>query len=232
MPLIDGFIKLAAIDDRRIALERKLENAPKASNEAASRLKEAKDALQRFKEDGKKAGLELKRMEADAKAKQQELEKTQIAQNQAKGNDEFKAHGNKIEGLKKEIGDLETKILEEYDRAEHRGPDQAALEAKGKEAEATATKLKKEAEALLTALKAELGRVLDERKAAVTGIDKGALDNYTQALERHGDRALAAVSQNTCQGCFTSVRPNQISLLRSREQLVSCFECGRFLHLE
>jgi predicted nucleic acid-binding Zn-ribbon protein len=232
MALIDQFLKLSGIDDRRIALERKLQNAPRAAKEADLRAKEAKDAVLRFKEEAKKSTLELKRLEADAKGKQQEIEKTQIAQNQAKGNDEFKGLGKRIEGLRAEVAAIETKMMQEYERVESRGADQAALDAKEKEAQAQAAKLNKEAEALLTALKAEYVRVEGERKAALEAIDKAALETYRQALDRHGDRATAAVTNSVCQGCFTSIRPNQVSMLRSREQLITCFECGRILHLE
>lgn len=232
MGLIDRFVKLSEIDDRRIALERKLENAPRAAKEGDARAKEAKDALQKFKEDAKRASLELKRLEADVKSKQQEVEKTQIAQNQAKGNEEFKLLGKKIEGLKAEIAAIEMKILEEYERQDTRGADQAALEAKDKEAAKAAQALAKETEAQIAALKAAHAKVLEERKAATEGIDKQALDMYKEALERHGDRATAAVHGGVCQGCFISIRPQQLSQLKSREQLVTCWQCGRLLHLE
>lgn len=232
MALIDAFIKLSGIDDRRIALERKLQNAPRAAKEGDARSKEAKDALQRFKEDAKKSGLELKRLEADAKAKQQEIEKTQVSQNQAKGNEEFKLLGKRSEGLKAEVAAIEVKMMEEYERAESRGSDQAALEAKAKEAQAASDKLNKDAEALITALSNELGRVEAERKAALEGIDKAALAMYREALDRHGDRGVAGVNGNVCQGCFTTVRPQQLSLLKTKEQIVTCFECGRILFLE
>jgi predicted nucleic acid-binding Zn-ribbon protein len=231
MALIDRFVTLAEIDDKRIALEKKLANAPRASKEGEARANDAKAAVLRFKEDAKKAGLELKRLEGEAKAKQQELEKTQIAQNQAKGNDEFKLLGKKADGLKAEIGAIETKILEEYERQDHRGADQGALEAKEKEAAAVAKKLAAEAEAVMSALRAELATVEADRKAAIEGIDKPALDMYRQALDRHGDRAVGAVQGAVCQGCFTSVRPNQVSILRAREQIVTCWECGRILYL-
>src|SRR6478609_4923410 len=113
MALIDRFVKLAEIDDRRLALEKKLANAPRPAKEAEARAKDAKDAVQRYKEDGKRAQLELKRLEADAQA----------------------------------------------------------------------------------------------------------MSMYREALERHGDRALASVQGATCQGCFITIRPQQLSMLKSREQL-------------
>src|SRR5436190_1300736 len=84
---------------------------------------------------------------------------------------------------------LERKLVEEYERIDTRGPDLAALEAKEKEAQAAAAKAAKDSEALLSALKNEMAKVEAERKAAIEGLDKGALEVYQQALDRHGDRA-------------------------------------------
>ncbi len=232
MANIEDFVKLSGIDDRRLALERKLAAAPRAAKEGDSRATEARAALQRFKEDAKKAGLELKRLEGEVKAKQQEAEKTQVAQNQAKGNEEFKLLGKKIDGLKAEIGSIEMKMLEEYERQEHRGADLAALEAKEKEATKESGALNREAEAQIATLRADLAKVEAERKAASEGLDKGSLDMYRQALDRHGDRAVSSVADGVCQGCFISIRPNQISLLKSKEQIVTCWQCGRILYLE
>ena len=64
------------------------------------------------------------------------------------------------------------------------------------------------------------------------GIDPKALELYKAALERHGDRAVAPVQGSVCQGCLITVRPQQLSLLRARDQIVTCWECGRVLYLE
>ena len=54
MALIDQFIKLSGIDDRRIALERKLQNAPRPAKDAEQRAKDAKEAVRASKEDAKR----------------------------------------------------------------------------------------------------------------------------------------------------------------------------------
>jgi hypothetical protein len=45
------------------------------------------------------------------------------------------------------------------------------------------------------------------------------------------EKAVAPVQDQVCGGCFISIRPNQLSLLKGRDQLVTCWQCGRILHL-
>ena len=232
MTLIERFMALGTVDGRRLGLERKLVQAPQAAHAADAKAKQARDAIVRFKEDAKKASLETKRLEAEAKAKQAELEKTQINQNQSKANDEFKLLGKKIEGLKAEIGELESKLLEEYERNDSRGSDLAALEGKAKEAETEAARLRKDADAAIAVLKADLAKVEAERVAISSGIEKKALDMYRSALEQHHDTAIAQVVGGFCQGCSMTVRPNQLSILKGRDQIVTCTQCERILYLE
>jgi predicted nucleic acid-binding Zn-ribbon protein len=232
MALIDTFLALGGIDTQRIALERKIAQAPLKAREGEARAKQAREALVKFKEDAKKQTLEVKRLEADIKAKQAEVEKTEISRNQAKGNEEFKLLGKRIDDWKAEIGTLEGKLLEDYERADHRASDQAALEKKQKEAEAEAAVLAKEAEVLLAKLRAELAVVAEARTKALAAVDRQALEIYRVALETHGDKAVTSVEGDTCQGCFIKIRPQQISMLKGREQLVTCFQCGRILYIE
>jgi predicted nucleic acid-binding Zn-ribbon protein len=231
MTLVDRFIALSEIDTRRMAFERKLSQAPGIARQADARARQAKDAVQAFKDAAKKAQLEMKRAEADLKAKQADLEKNQIAQNQAKGNEEFRLLGKKIDGLKDEIGAMEMKILEELERQDSRGPELASLEKAQKDAEAEAVRINKDVEAQVAGLKADHAKVMAERQKVAATLDAKTLEVYKSALDANGDTAVALVQGSTCQGCNMSVRPNQISLLKGREQLITC-QCGRVLYLE
>lgn len=232
MVLIERFVVLAKVDARRLDLERRIARGPLQLQQEDARGQKARDTITKLKDDGKRAGLETKRLEGETKAKQQELEKTQIAQNQAKQNEEFKAHAKKIDSLKVEIEALETKTLEEYERAEKRVVDLAAAEKGVKVVEQEVAAARKKIEAEQAALKAELEKVRAERTAAEKGIDGEALGVYTTVLQQHGDSALARVDGNSCSGCNISVRPNQLSILKGREQLVTCWQCNRILYLE
>jgi len=232
MALIDRLIALARIDERRLELEKKIARAPEAALGEEAKAKQSRDHITKLKEDAKRAILDTKRLEAEAKAKQEEVEKTQIAQNQAKGNEEFKLLGKKIATLKAEIGALELKILEEYERADRRTAELATVEKSQKEVDQHAATERKKADEVLRGLKEELAKVQAERAQAASGIEKEPLAMYRAALERHGDRAVTSVQGQVCGGCFIAIRPNQLSMLKGREQLVTCWQCGRILYLE
>jgi predicted nucleic acid-binding Zn-ribbon protein len=232
MSLIDKLVQVAEIDGRRLALLRKIEAAPSSVRSDEVKVENVKAELARMKDDSKKGTLEVKRLEGELKAKQQEVEKTQTAQNQAKSNEEFQAHGKKMAALKTEIGDFEIKVLEEYERADHREKDRAPLEKKLKELEAEAKTTRDRVAAESKKLKDELAQVEGERRERLKVLDKDQLALYERALSKHGDRAVVAVVDNFCQGCLVSIRPNQMAHLKSREQVVTCWECGRLLYLE
>lgn len=230
--LIDKLVAVAEIDGRRIALERRLDAAPAALRSDDAKIEQVRAQLARQKDETKKGTLALKHLDGELKAKQQDVDKTQTAQNQARANDEFQALGKRIAGLKGEIGDLETKTLEEYERADQRDRERAPLEKKLKELEAEAKSARARVDAESRKLREELAKVEAERKEALAALDKDQLVLYERALEKHGDRAVVAVVDGYCQGCLVSIRPNQLAQLRGRSQLVTCWECARVLYLE
>lgn len=232
MPLIDKLKAVSEVDVRRLALERKLADLPNAPRAVEAKADVVRATLARQKEEQKKGTLEMKRLEGEVKAKQQEVDKTEAARNQARANDEFQAHGKKIQGLKVEIGDLETKILEEMERQDQRAKDRTPLEKKLAELEAEARATRAQAEVEGKALRAQLAEVQAERRELLSVLGKDELSLYERALERHGDRAVISVVDGYCQGCLVSIRPNQAAQLRGGEQIVTCWECGRMLYSE
>jgi predicted nucleic acid-binding Zn-ribbon protein len=230
--LIDRLVQVAEVDVKRLAVKRQLAAAPAAVKEDEVKLEQAKALVQKHKDDAKKAGLELKRLEGEVKARQAEVEKAGISQNQARANTEFQALGKRIAGLKGEIGEFEMKILEEYERADARERDRLPFEKKVKELEATLKVTRDKVGAEVKRLEGELAKLEAARKDALTVLGKDELALYERALTKHGDRAVVPVLDNYCQGCLVGVRPNQLELLRSREQLVTCWECDRILYLE
>jgi predicted nucleic acid-binding Zn-ribbon protein len=236
MAIIHRFVALSQVDARRLAVEGKIARAPLQSQQEELRAQKARDAIAKVKDDTKRAILETRRLEAELKAKQQELEKTQVAQNLAQKNEEYRLLAKKIDTLKEEIGAHEIRILEEYERADGRVSQLAELEKASQIAEKDAQAARKKVDAELAVLKAELEKLRAERAQVASGIDKDALAKYEVVLQQLGDSAVAIVqgmpTKPVCGGCFIAVRPNQISLLKGNEQLVTCWQCGRILSLE
>ena len=232
MALMDMLIAVALVDARRLALKTKLVAAPAGARAEEAKAEAARSTVGKQRDESKRAGLELKRLEGEVKAKQQDVEKTQTQQNQARANDGFQAHGKRILALKAEIGDLEMKILEEFERADRRESDRAPLDKKVKELEAESKAARARADAAASALRAELEAADAERREKLAGLDPKQLAVYERSLEKHGDRAVVAVQDGYCQGCLVRIRPQQSVQLRGRENIVTCWECDRLLYAE
>jgi len=226
---IDALFELGEVDRDLIATRRRLADAKRIAAPQQSRVNDAKAALQEVLDKSKRGGREVKSLEADAKAKEEEISKAQIALNNAKSNEEYQGHLRTIDRAKTELGELETRVLEAYEAQEHRDAEKKRLEERVEvqEAElAQAMTRVREAEG-----KEQAGLERHEaRRAEIVGRLSGDhLELYERILEKHGDHATAEVLDEMCQGCYMRVRPEQLSQVRGRKAVVTCTTCGRIL---
>lgn len=227
---LDQILRLGDLDRALFGARRRRTQAQQLSAPQEARAQEARRALDKLKELAKTLQRETTRLEGEVKAKTAEIEKAQVALNQAKTNDEYQALLRSIETKKKELGDIETKVLESYEAQEVRAKDQKDVEAKLKIVEAELAEAKKRAAAEAAVVDAELAKLEAERKAAAAGVSPEHLGVYQRVLESNRDSATAAVERDICQGCGIKVRPEQVSQIRGK-QITTCFSCSRILYL-
>ena len=145
---------------------------------------------------------------------------------------------HQLDAMEHEIADvrarrdvLETEALERLE-AEERDtaarPEKAhALERADAEAKATFTRLDAEAAAIREELAA-----LDARRAHLAAkMAPSARTRYEKLRAGRAGRAVAAIVNHACGGCFRSLPPAMLQEARRREQLLVCDGCGRLLVL-
>ena len=79
-------------------------------------------------------------------------------------------------------------------------------------------------------LRKNLERLHSERQAVVTDIAGQALSVYDQLRKQKRGRAIAAIADNSCEACGTTLTPSQQQNARSTSQLFHCPTCGRILY--
>lgn len=67
-----------------------------------------------------------------------------------------------------------------------------------------------------------------EREKLKTKIDKHILVQYERIMKRYGGHVVVQVLGDFCTGCYIKL-PSELAV-RSRRDLVSCPNCGRFLY--
>lgn len=227
-----GLKKLATLDREVARLQRRLKEKPLALRNDQVKLEQTESDLKGLEKRLKDFDLNTRSMEKDCKAAEDGLQKASIAQNAATSNEEYQAHQRKIESLKESISDLETKILEAMDEREGitKKLDEQKLVV------TNAKKILKDSETRIAAEIADLQKDYDAASARREEVLKSSLETddrgkYLRVYEKHGSNALAQIIGGICQGCYVSVRPNDMIRIESGREIVHCGDCGKILYL-
>ena len=222
-------LELGELDRKLIRLRKRRDAAPDMAAPQRARVDKAKRELSELGEQDKEAAKGVKRLELDAKAKEADIAKAQVALNQAKNNDEYQALTRTIATRQEELNALETEILEAYEAQESR----EELSAKAKERIASQEKELAEALERVKETQAKHGAEIEgletQRAELLAKLSDDHRELYERLLARLGDSAVAEVRDEICQGCLLKIRPEQVSLVRGGTTMVTCSDCGRIL---
>lgn len=71
---------------------------------------------------------------------------------------------------------------------------------------------------------------IEEKKHAVESqVRKGDLANYLRVRKARGGKAVATIKRESCSGCSSQIRANNLLEIRKEDKLLSCEHCGRIL---
>lgn len=232
MTELEALLELGEVDRRLIEARRRRAQALALSAPQEARVNDAQRQLDGFKEKAKQAVLETKRLEADVKAKQAEIDKTNVNLETTKNNDDYKMLLKALEARKAELGDLEMKVLEAYEATDKRAADEKELQTRKKQLDGELASAKARAAEATAKVDKELAELAAARAAAVAKASPQHVAHYQRVLEaQKGQEAIAAVIKDVCQGCSLKVRPEQVSMLRAGKTVETCFDCQRILYL-
>jgi len=223
-------VHLGEIDRKRLEILKLIDSVPRvlaarqrASTDAESQLVAVRDKVQGFR-------AHLKSLELDLAQREAALSKANANLLSAKSNQEYSLLMGEITRKKEDKGAVETSILEQYDvikQGERMIEDAQAALAQAQEGYA---EFEDRARQELATHQKELAE-FDERRGQIRrGIDGEVLKIYDRVFEAHGS-AIVPAEANTCQGCFSTLTPNDRNRLIGGRQLVICRVCQRILYM-
>ncbi len=222
---------LHEIDEQAVVREQALAKHPEQRRAHETRVAAARQALaaldQRTSESAKRRRLldgEITAFDAQQHHFEQQL---QAVTDQK----QFEAVHHEIAAVKSRRDVLETEVLERLD-AEERDATARAEKAHARErAEAEAATLFAKLDVEAATLRADLA-ALDARRAETAGrLQPVARTRYVKLRAGRAGRAVAAVTQGACGGCFRGLSPAALQEARRREKLLVCDGCGRLMLL-
>ena len=229
---MDVLIRLQANEDdknkRQAALGQIPEEMARIDTRLADHEKRINDSEQLLAEQKKR----YRDCEAEVKAKQEGIRKSDQKLMSIKSNKEYQAVLTEIEDLKRQIGKLEDQMLKLlYDlEAQEK---QVAEDRKGWEAERAALVAEKEdledqqrqEEEQLAALKEDWGKIAADAPRPL-------LDQYLEVRSRvAGGKVVASVRDYVCQGCFMNIPAQMYNELHTTNILRFCPFCNRIVYV-
>jgi predicted nucleic acid-binding Zn-ribbon protein len=161
--------------------------------------------------------------------KQGELSKYNAQLPLIKTNREYKAILVEIDGVEKEISDLEEEILVKMSEVEEMEKGVAARNAEVDQAE---KEVKEEIEKLKQKkqeLERLLGSIRAERKDLASGIDEMLLSRYDKIRVRKGGLAISKIDDESCGACHLALPPQVVNEVIGGK-VKSCPSCNRLLY--
>ncbi|HEX7078029.1 MAG TPA: C4-type zinc ribbon domain-containing protein [Candidatus Eisenbacteria bacterium] len=229
LPELDALLELQRRDSVLQDAKRKLEEIPKRRDALRGAAAAAKSDLDLSKKDLDQARAARRGFEKEVENFQAEASKLERQLLDVKTNQEYTAMRHQIAAVNGKRSDVETRILESYEREE-------ALQAAVKKAE----KRLADEEARLKQGEASLDRETADleaaREAAVLSRDDARpkvppsiLTRYDRLVGARDGVAVAEVRKGACGACFKSLTPHAMQLARAGAEIMNCESCGRIL---
>jgi hypothetical protein len=220
---------LHEIDEQAVSREQALAKHPEQRKAHESRIAAAKSALAQLDQRVADSAKRRRTLDGDIAAfdvQQKRFEQQLLAVTDQK---QYEAVQHEIAAVRAKRDVLETEALERLEAEERETaarPEKAhALERAEAEGASVFARLASE----MATLRAELA-ALDLRRAEVAAkLAPAVRTRYEKLRAGRGGRAVAAVTQNACGGCFRGLSPAALQEARRREKLLVCDGCGRLL---
>lgn len=230
---MDTLLELKALDDRRLAIEdeirsidQEMQNIDQTIRSGSSDVAEVEAAIAEKQKERDKLDLDAKSMESHInRLKGQLLE--------VKTNREYETMRGEIEKEQAAKSRIEDKILQLMVDIDTLKDTLARARNAADSGKTELEKTRQECVAKRENLKESVKELEAARNEKVKELPADIASMYERILALRGDTAVAEADPETrvCQGCYSTITLQKVSLLMLGKELVQCENCNRFLYL-
>jgi len=231
--MLDAIEKLLILQDRDrklIRLREEVAHIPVERQQLQAKAAASQAALDATKHKIKQIETDRKKLELDADAKKQLIEKYSLQQFQTKKNEEYKALAHEIDMCKEVIFKLEDQQLELMEQAE-------AAQKQLNSATQTTSEAKKTIDARLSDiaareanLKKELAELEVNREELASAVDESTRSRYERLMRNKGQSVVVGIQHGVCGGCHMQLSRSTVVTCQAEQEIVTCTNCGRILY--
>ena len=238
-PILNSLVDLQKIEIDLRKARTKLQRGRQRIKAQQQRIEQLNAAVKAKEEESKLAKLQYAKLELELRTDESEIAKLRLALNTAKTNKDYSAILTQINTDKADKAKLEDQLLQlltqiETDQADKREliqnlevEDQKLAEISEQVAEKTAT------------VQIDVDQLEAQYKTAAAHVPPTEQSLFKRLADRFDGAVLAEVSQMngvrkeySCGGCYMSVPLESVNSLMSKDDVLTCSNCGRILVLE
>ncbi|HOK03797.1 MAG TPA: hypothetical protein P5105_06265 [Victivallales bacterium] len=227
---IKKLLALQEIDLKIRSLNTRLETIPIEIKKITEQIENEKKVFEIQKENSLSDELEIKKIEAEIKEKEDHIRKLQNQSSMIRKNDEYRALMSEIDNIKNSISELETKqliLMENISQNKTKIKDtENKLKIREKQAKEEINDMKE----IEKKIHNEISKLTEERKSLLPNIDNSALSNYERILSKGKGIPVSEVKDSICGNCHIKITPFTANQAR-KGIFTLCDNCSHIIYL-
>jgi hypothetical protein len=230
-PEVEVLLRLHGIDTQVDRLATQKDLLPVSLRRIEAHFEQQRQAAGEKRGRVKQLRTDHRAKELNLKALEGEAQKLTVQLNTAKTNKEYAAFQHEIAAKKADASRIEDELLTAM-------ADVDELEAQARELDKTISQIEREyreeakgVEKDTGELEKQIATLRRSREAAAAKVEPALLGEYERIASKRGSSALAAVTGDSCQGCFMQLPPEIVHKLRGARSILRCPSCSRLLYL-
>ena len=224
-----SLIELQEIDLKLDKVQQEKGDLPRIVEELRNKISERQNQVVAQKEEFSKLKVEIKKFELELKTHKNQLEKYENQLYKVKTNKEYDAIANETDNVKKNIRELENKILHSQETMEKLSDSNETIEKE-------LVQLKKEfdennavLQEKISASAEEENLLRQERSIVADHLTTQQLNSYERIRDAKKGMAVAYCNGGVCSGCYSFIPPQTVVEIRGMKRMFHCESCGRIL---
>jgi uncharacterized protein len=236
--VLESLLALQDIELQVVDIRRQLLAKERGVKRQAAKLRSAEEALAAEREDLKRTQMQQDEIDVDLKTRDATVSRLRDNLNTVRTNKEYAAVLSQLNNEKADKTRLEARAFELLEAVEAKKRTFVEHEQTVQHETERLADLQRQLAQAQSSFEQRLTALQQQRDKAAEALDAKTLDLFNRISERYEGEVMARVTQvhprrqeYLCEGCHMSLAAERANLLMTRDDVFTCDNCGRILHI-
>jgi hypothetical protein len=236
--VLESLLALQEVELQIVDIRRQLAAKERSVKRQAEKLRAAEQALAAHREDLRRTQIHMDEVDVDLKSRNAHITRLREMLNAVRTNKEYAAVLSQLNNEKADLTRLEARAYELMAAVEAKKSGLAEHEEAARQEAGRLSNLEIQLAQARDSFSTRLVALERQREAASGNLDQKTLELFNRVSERYEGEVMARVTQAhprrqefLCEGCNMSLAAERANALLTRDDVITCDNCGRILHI-